>query len=243
MSVLLVPIAPLSHTKTRLRDCFSKTQLKDLTIAMFKDLGQKLMKVNNIFNEKIVYCNNSEILELTDDYGLTGIKEELTSPLKSFDQVITDLNTIAVKKFDAQQTVINFLDLILISLKNFYDISSLLKKNSIVICPAIHSAGISIFGRNPPEIISSSCFSDPNESSLISLYKKANEKGLKITVYDSFRGGFDVDLKQDLVLAYKYLKLLNLKQTETYSFLKKNLKLTFQKDNRSNNRDFKIINK
>ena len=243
MNILLIPVAPLIHTKSRLRDCFSKTQLKDLTIAMFKDLGQKLIGVNSIFNEKIVYCNNTEILELAEDYGLIGIKEKLTFPRKSFDQVITDLNLIAINKFDAHQTIITFLDLILISPNNFYEVNSLLNKNSIVVCPAIHSAGISILGRNPPDIISSSCFSDPHNPSLISLHKKSKKEGIDTYIYDSFRAGFDVDIKQDLILAYKYLKIFDLTDTETYKFLKKNLKLTFQRNLLNNNRDFIITNK
>ena len=243
MSILLIPIAPLSRTKSRLRDCFSKAQLKDLTIAMFKDLGQKLMDVNSVFDKKIVYCNNTEILELAEDYGLIGIKEELTSPRKSFDQVITDLNSIAINKFDAHQTIITFLDLVLISKKNFYEINNLMKNHSLLVCPAIHSAGISILGRKPPEIISSN-FSDPNTPSLVALLTNAKTKGIKkIAIYDSFRAGFDIDLKQDLVLGYEYLKIFNLKHTETYKFLKNNLKLTIQKNNLKNNRDFKIMEK
>lgn len=243
MNILLVPVAPLSHTKSRLRDCFSKTQLKDLTIAMFRDLGKKLMEVNGVFDEKLVYCNNSEIIELAEDYGLIGIKEELTTPRKSFDQVITDLNTIAINKFDAHQTIFTFLDLILISTNNFYEVNSLLKKDSIVVCPAIHSAGISILGRNPPEIVSSSCFSDPHNSSLISLHKKTKKEGIETHIYDSFRAGFDVDIKQDLVLAYKYLKMFDLTHTETYLFLKENLNLTFQKNFVKNNRELRIVKK
>jgi len=243
MTSLLIPVAPLSKTKSRLRDCFSNEMLKDLTICLFKDLGVKLQKVQNIFNEILVYCYNSEILEIAEGYGLIGIKEELTTPQKSFNQVITDLNSIAVRKFNAQQTLISFLDLILIAPQNFFESEALLKKHPIVVCPAIHSAGISIFGRNPPEVISSFCFSDPNNTSLLSLYIEAKKLGIDIELYDSFRSGFDVDLKQDLVLAYKYLKLFNLKNTETYAFLKKNLKLTLQNNNSNNNRDFQIIKK
>ncbi|MHA1490902.1 MAG: hypothetical protein ACTSRI_14805 [Promethearchaeota archaeon] len=242
MSILLIPIAPLSRTKSRLRDCFSKAQLKDLTISMFKDLGNTLNEVK-CFEDKIVYCNDREILELAGDFDLIGIKEELTNPRKSFDEVIKDLNSIAISKFNARETVLTFLDLILISKKNFYEINNLMKNHTLLVCPAIHSAGISILGRKPPEIISSS-FSDPNTPSLVALLTNAKTKGIKkIAIYDSFRAGFDIDLKQDLVLGYEYLKIFNLKRTETYKFLKNNLKLTIQKNNLKNNRDFKITEK
>ena len=66
MSILLIPIAPLSRTKSRLSDCFSKEQLKEFTISMFKDLGNKLLKID-CFEEIIVYCNSSEILELAEE--------------------------------------------------------------------------------------------------------------------------------------------------------------------------------
>lgn len=239
MSVLLIPIAPLSKTKSRLRDCFSVKQLRDLTIAMFKDLGKTLTQVK-CFDQKIVYCNTPEILEIAHNYDLIGIKEKLTSPLKSFDNVITDLNTIAIKKYNAKQTVLSFLDLILISAKNFYEIDALVKKNQLVICPAIHSAGISILGRNPPNIIAS-YFSHPNTPSLIALLNNAHMKGIdKIAIYDSFRAGFDIDIKQDLVLAYEYLKILKLMDTEVFKFLNSNLKLAIKKINPDNNRSFKI---
>ncbi|GAG48123.1 unnamed protein product, partial [marine sediment metagenome] len=216
--------------------------LKNLTLAMFKDLGNTLLNVH-CFDNKIVYCNNSEILELADNYDLIGIKEELRKPRKTFDNVISELNDFAIKKYNAINTVFTFLDVVLISTKNFYEINSLMKKQDILVCPALQTGGISIFGRKPPNIISSRCFSDPNKTSLLSLFEEAKKKGLKITYYDSFRAGFDVDIKQDLVLAYKYLKIFSLIHKETYKFLKINLKLTLKKKNAENNRDLKIVEK
>jgi len=238
MSILLIPIAPLSRTKSRLRDCFPKEMLKDLTVAMFKDLASKVVNVD-CFDHKIVYCHNNEILELAEGYELIGIKEKLTKPRKSFDEVINDLNNIAIKEFNALSTLFTFLDVILISENNFKEISSLMELNQLVVCPAIHSAGISIFGRRPPDIIPTH-FSDPNIPSFVALLKDAQERNLKISVYDSFRAGFDVDIKQDLLLGFEYLKLFNLSDTETFKFLKNNLKLALQKKNLKNNRDFKI---
>jgi len=240
MSVLLIPIAPLIRTKSRLKDCFSNSQLKELTIAMFKDLGKTLTDVD-CFDQKIVYCNAPEILDLAKDYNLIGIKEELTVPPKTFDEVIEDLNNIAIKRFNVKQTVFSFLDLILISSNNFYEINQLMQRNQLVICPAIHSAGISIFGRNPPDIIPS-YFSDPSTPSLVALLNNASKRGIdKIAIYDSFRAGFDIDIKQDLVLGYEYLKILNLIETDVFRFLQVNLKLSLKKINASNNRNLKII--
>ncbi|MFX1313543.1 MAG: hypothetical protein ACFFHD_13195 [Promethearchaeota archaeon] len=242
MSSLLIPIAPLTRTKSRLRECFTVEQLKELTIAMFKDLGTILTKVD-FFDHKIIYCNAPEILELSDDYDLIGIKEELTIPPKSFDMIINDLNDIAINKFHAEQTVFSFLDLILISVKNFKEINKLIKSHQLVVCPAIHSAGISILARNPPNIISS-YFSDPNIPSLVALLENASKKGIKkIAIYDSFRAGFDIDITQDLVLAYQYLKIFNLKYKEVFKFLKENLKLRIKKISASNNRAFRIVKK
>ena len=240
MSILLIPIAPLSRTKSRLRDCFSTEQLKELTIAMFNDLGNTLTEVN-CFDKKIVYCNTSKILELANDYGLVGIKEIITKPPKSFDNVIEDLNNIAIKKYNATQTVFSFLDLILITAENFYEIHSLLSKNQLLICPAIHSAGISILGRNPPDVISSH-FSDPNIPSLVALSNNASKNGIdKIAIYDSLRAGFDIDIKQDLILAFEYLKIFNLSHTNVFKFLKRNLRLSLKKRNPINNRSFEIV--
>jgi 2-phospho-L-lactate guanylyltransferase (CobY/MobA/RfbA family) len=114
-----------------------------------------------------------------------------------------------------------------------------MESNQLVVCPAIHSAGISIFGRRPPDIIPTH-FSDPIIPSFVALLKDAQERNLKISVYDSFRAGFDIDIKQDLLLGFEYLKLFNLNDTETFKFLKNNLKLAIQKRNLKNNRDFKI---
>lgn len=238
MSVLLIPVAPLSRTKSRLRDCFSKEQLKELTKAMFKDLANTASKIDE-FNHKIVYCNSPEILDLAKDYDLIGIKEEQTNPRKSFDHVIDDLNTIAVKNYKAQSTVFTFLDTILISENNLSEINNLMKNNQLVICPAIHSAGISVLGRNPPNILPT-YFSEPTVPSLIATVKSAKKNKIKFAIYDSFRAGFDIDLKQDLVMAYDYLKMFNLTDTETFKFLKRNLRLSLLKKNASDNRIFEI---
>lgn len=242
MSTLLVPVAPLLNTKTRLRNCFSREQLKDLTIAMFRDMGNILVEVN-CFENIIVYCNTSEILELAEEYGLIGIKEVLQDPPKSFDEIISDFNKVAIEEFNAEQTTLAFLDLILIASKNFVEINDLLLQNQLVVCPAIHSAGISILGRNPPNILPSS-FSDPNTPSLVALLNNASNIGLKkIVIYDSFRAGYDIDIKQDLVVAYEYLKIFNLTHTEVFKFLKNNLKFTLKKKDINNNRTFEILDK
>lgn len=238
MSILLIPIAPLSRTKSRLRDCFPKELLKDLTIAMFKDLANKVVNLD-CFDQTIVYCHDNELLELAERDGLIGIKEKLTKPRKSFDEVIEDLNNIAISDFNASSTIFTFLDVILISGENFKDISRLMESNQLVVCPAIHSAGISIFGRNPPDIIPTH-FSDPNIPSFVALIMDAQERNLKYSIYDSFRAGFDIDIKQDLLLGFEYLKLFNQKDTETFKFLKNNLRLALQKRNLKNNRNFKI---
>ncbi|MHA1726910.1 MAG: hypothetical protein ACTSYC_06250 [Promethearchaeota archaeon] len=239
MSFLLIPIAPLSRTKSRLREYFSKEILKELTLAMFDDLTTTLYDVN-CFKEKIIYCNSSEILELAESRGFIAIKEEINSSSKVFDDIINQLNDIALNEFKAKSTVITFLDVILISSKNFYEIYSLLSKNQLVICPAINSAGISILGRNPPDVVPS-CFSDPLKPSFIAQINKAREMGVsKIAIYDSFRAGFDIDIKQDLVLACEYLKLFNLTHTKTYKFLEK-FNFSLQKANSTDNRKFSII--
>jgi 2-phospho-L-lactate guanylyltransferase (CobY/MobA/RfbA family) len=238
MSILLIPIAPLSMTKSRLRDCFPKGLLKELTIAMFKDLAKKVQNVDS-FDHKIVYCHNNEILELAEEFGLIGIKEKFTHPRKSFDLVINDLNNIAIKDYDAVNTIFTFLDVILLSQKNLIEIGNLMKLNQLVVCPAIHSAGISIFGRNPPDILPTH-FSNPNIPSFVALLNDAQSRNLKVSVYDSFRAGFDIDIKQDLLLGFEYLKIFELTKTETFQFLQKNLKLTIQKRNIKNNREFKI---
>jgi len=238
MSVLLIPIAPLSRTKSRLRDCFPKELLKDLTIAMFKDLAKKVQNVDS-FDCKIVYCHDEEVLELAEEFGLIGIKEKLTRPRKSFDLVINDLNNIAIKDYNAVNTIFTFLDVILLSEENLRDISNLMTLNQLVVCPAIHSAGISIFGRKPPDILPTH-FSNPNIPSFVALLKDAKSRNLKISVYDSLRAGFDIDIKQDLLLGFEYLKIFDLTSSETFKFLKDNLKLVLQKRSLKNNREFKI---
>lgn len=205
---------------------------------MFKDLARKVTNID-CFEQRIVYCHDNEILELAEAYGLIGIKEKLTKPRKSFDEVINDLNLIAIKKFNAVSTIFTFLDVILISEKNFKEISNLMESNQLVVCPAIHSAGISIFGRSPPDIIPTK-FSDPYLPSFVALISDAQERNIKYSIYDSFRAGFDIDIKQDLLLGFEYLKMFNQNDTETFKFLKDNLKLVLQKKNLKNNRQFKI---
>ncbi len=240
MNTLLIPIAPLSRSKSRLNDCFTQEQLKKLTLAMFEDLGNKLSNLQ-CYKNIIIYNNNKEIRDLAKEFGLISIKEDIKIPHLSFDEILKGLNDIAIKKYNSEQTTIIFLDLIFITEKNLMEINTLLNQNQIVICPAIHSAGISILGRNPPDIIPT-LFSDPQIPSLLAMVKRAKEIGIKrISMYDSFRAGFDVDIKQDLVLAYEYFKIFNLTNTNTFKFLKKNLKLSIRKKDVSNNRNFKLV--
>jgi 2-phospho-L-lactate guanylyltransferase (CobY/MobA/RfbA family) len=240
MSSLLIPVAPFSKTKSRLNECFSAEQLKDFTIAMFNDLVNTLLDVS-CFEHKIVYCNASEILEIAEENGLIGIKEELSDKPKRFDEVICEINKIAIERLNARQTTLAFVDLILITVKNFNEIDALIRKNQIVICPDIHSAGVSILSRNPPDIIPS-YFSDPNTPSLVTLLNNAYKNDIhNIVIYDSFRAGFDLDIKQDLVLAYEYLKIFNLRDTEVFKFLKNNLKLSIKKKNANDNRNLELL--
>ncbi len=237
MSTLLIPISPLERAKSRLRTVLSRVQIEDLIIAMVKDLANKLSHIK-CFNAKIVYCGDTSILELAESYDLVGIKEQNLSPQKSFDTVIEEINLIAIEQFNAEQTILTFLDTVLISEINLKQIHQLIVENELVICPSIHSAGISVLGRNPPDIIPT-CFSDPRTPSFLGQVQKARKEGLtKVKVYDSFRAGFDIDIERDLVLAYEYLKVLESTDTHTYAFLERNLELSLKKNH--NNRDLKI---
>ncbi|MBN1215303.1 MAG: hypothetical protein JXA99_07640 [Candidatus Lokiarchaeota archaeon] len=242
MSTLILPISPLIRSKSRLKNYFSENQLKDFTISMFLDLGKKLSEIK-CFENILIYSSDNEILELALDYGLIGIREKFKSKYKLFDKTIQEINTVAIKKYNANKTILIFLDLILITKKNLVDINNLLYKNQIVVCPAINSAGISILGRNPPNIIHTH-FSDPNIPSFFALSNEIKKNNWeKYAIYDSFRAGFDIDIKQDLVLGYEYLKILNLEESNTFKFLKKNLKLNLIKGDKNNNRNLIIIEK
>lgn len=243
MSLLFVPIAPLSQSKSRLMDdCFTPQQLEEFTIAMFIDLASKLENLQ-CFDKKIIYCNSAKILELSHSYKLTVVKEPERASPDTLDEIIEDLKDLSNHQFNAKQMLISFLDVILITKKNFEEMANLLEKNQLLVCPAIHSAGISVLGGNPPNLIPP-CFSDPNIPSLIAFFRNAQKKNLrKIAVYDSFRAGFDVDLKEDCLLAYEYLKILNLTHTKAYKFLEKNLSISLEKTDVNNNRNYKIIEK
>ena len=242
MSTLIIPIAPLHRSKSRLEKSLTRSQIKEFTIAMVKDLGTILMDVH-CFNQKILYCASEEILEMASDLGLIGIQEQIHNSSQSFDEMITNLDNAIINKYDPESTVIAFLDLVLIEAQNFLEIHNLMKNNSLVVCPAIQSAGISILGRKPPNLLNS-CFSNPSTPSIFALFKNAKEKKIeKIAIYDSFRASFDVDITRDLILAYEYLKMFNLKEKETYKFLKKNLRLTLRKNGNNDNREFTICEK
>lgn len=237
MSYLLIPIAPFSRTKSRLEDCFSKPQLKELTLAMFKDLCTTLTTVN-CFDEVIIYSHDKEILDLASEQGLTGIKEPQILPRTEFHQVMSNLNNLAIHEKGAEQTILAFIDLILISAKNFIEFKSLLDINRVVVTPAIQSAGISLLGRTPPDVISTHCFSDPATTSFISLFNELTMNNIKdFAIYDSLRASFDVDVRHDLLLAHEYLRIFNLTETELFKFLKSNLKETLKKKNQENNRE------
>jgi len=223
MSVLAVPVSPLSHTKRRLAKVLSNKQLEELTLAMVKDFCKKTLDLN-CFSEKIVYCYTPQVLELSEEYGFCPIREEAGQKSDNFNDVITQMNNIILNKFNPENVVISFVDLILISPRNLIEIKNLLEKNQLVICPSVHSLGISIIGRNPPDVIDT-CFSPSDGSSLIAQIQLAKKNDLKkIALYDSFRAGFDVDLKEHLKLGYEFLKIFNLTDSETYKFMQNHLK-------------------
>ena len=237
MSILLIPVAPLSKTKSRLEDIFTRDQLKNLTIAMLKDLFLKISQTKLQINP-LVYCNSSEVLDLAEEYGFVPIKEKKSSQ-KCFDDVLQDINNIAIQDYNAKNTIITFSDLILITSNNLRELVKLTEQNQLVVCPAIVSAGISVLGRNPPGIIPT-YFSHPTTPSLVALLNEANARGLKIAIYDSFRAGFDIDIKHDVLLAYEYLKAFNLNKSETYKFLKQNINLVITKKSSLENRMLEI---
>jgi len=237
MTILVIPISPLERAKSRLRSVFSKEKIKQLIISMVKDLGEKLSNID-CFESVIVYCGDKAIIDLVDSFGLVGIKENHKTHKKSFDRVIKEANQIAMEQYDAKQTVFSFLDTIFISEQNFKDISRLIKEYQLVVCPSVQSAGISVLGRNPPDVIPT-CFSDPHIPSFIGQIGKARSAGIqKIKIYDSFRAGFDIDLERDLALAFEYLKIFNLQDTHTFRFLEENFTYSLKKNH--NNRDLEI---
>ncbi len=238
MSYLLIPVASLSKTKSRLGDIFTPDQLKDLTIAMLKDLFSKISQIKLQINS-LVYCNSSEILDLAEEYGFIPIKEKINNQQKCFDDILQDINNIAIQDYHAKNTIITFSDLILITPDNLREIVKLIEQNQLVVCPAIVSAGISVLGRNPPGIIPT-YFSHPTTPSLVALLNEANTLGLKTAIYDSFRAGFDIDIKHDVMLAYEYLKSFNLVKSETYRFLKQNINFVITKKSAIDNRKLEI---
>lgn len=237
MNTLLIPVAPLERSKSRLLDNFSRDKLRKLTLALMIDMATILSKAG-CFDKIIIYCKSPEILEIAEKFEFIGVKEE-KSHNRNFNKLLGYLNQIAIDEFNAETTIISFLDTILISEKNFRDFSHLLKKNQLAISPSIFSAGISMVGRNPANIIEIDVFNQ-EKPSLLGLIDKAKKNGITdIGIYDSFRAGFDVDIRIDLILGYEYMKILNLTERETFKFLDKNLK-TELKCNTTNNRNLKI---
>ncbi|TFG17723.1 MAG: hypothetical protein EU533_08155, partial [Promethearchaeota archaeon] len=114
MNCLLIPVSPISRAKSRLKSVFSDTQLMDFTISIFKDFAIKVCDLKS-YENKLVYCNSPEILELAENYGLIPIKEEKDNSKKTFDEVIEVFNNIAIKKYDARSTMLAFCDVILIN--------------------------------------------------------------------------------------------------------------------------------
>ncbi|TFG00902.1 MAG: hypothetical protein EU541_00905 [Promethearchaeota archaeon] len=238
MNILVIPISPLEQAKSRLRSVFSQEKIKLLIISMVKDLGEKLAHLDT-FDSVIVYCGDHSIAELAESYNLIGLKEKNLNHKKSFDRVIEEVNQIAIDQFNAKQTIFTFLDTVLISEQNLRDLSQLIKEYQLVICPSVHSAGISVLGRNPPDIVPT-CFSDTSIPSFLGQLRMAQKADIqKIKIYDSFRAGFDIDIKRDLALAYEYLKALNLTDSHTFQFLEQNLTFSLKKNH--NNRELDII--
>ena len=152
MTILFIPIASLSRSKSRLADCLTQEQRQKFTLALFRDLAQKIQDLS-IFQAKIIYSPDKQILDLAENYDLIPIRETPSQNSKTFNNVIGEMDEIAISQYQAHASLIIFLDLPLITQQNIIDLHSLLKKNQVVISPAINSAGISALGRHPVQII------------------------------------------------------------------------------------------
>ncbi|MGQ4872854.1 MAG: hypothetical protein ACP6IY_02155 [Promethearchaeia archaeon] len=238
MTILFIPVAPLNKTKTRLKTCFSEEQLIQLTLAMVKDICYKVKNIST-FREIIVYCRNHEVLDIARKNGLIGYQENINNNIKNFDDIIQSLKKIAISEFESDKMLITYIDLVLISKNNLIELNNYLENADMVICPEIRSLGISILG-GKPELIPR-CFSDPKTPSLLVLLKILKNKNIEnIKIYDSFRASFDLDVPEDCILALEYMKLFNLTNSETYKFLKNNVKFTLEKENPINTRKFRL---
>ncbi|MGV9174106.1 MAG: hypothetical protein ACOC44_14990 [Promethearchaeia archaeon] len=236
MTILFIPVASLSKSKSRLSDCLTQIQRQEFTIALFKDFAEKIENLD-IFQEKVIYSPDNKILELAETYNLKGIQEIPRHNSKNFNTVISEMDKRAIDQFEAKSSLTVFLDLPLLTRENLVDLHNMLKNNQLVVSPALNSAGISALGRQPVDVMFPQ-FDDPNEPSLLALYKTAIRKGIKPVLYDSLRASFDVDIKHDLYLAFEYLKIFDLTESHTYNFLENNLDQQICKKEGFDNRDF-----
>ncbi|MFO8018898.1 MAG: hypothetical protein R6U96_09700 [Promethearchaeia archaeon] len=237
MTILFIPVADLSKSKSRLTECFTPEQRQDFTRALFKDLAEKVTSLD-AFRAKVVYSPDERILKLAEIYDLIALKEERSQNSKNFDAIFMEMDEIAINRFNAGASLVVFLDLPLITQENLLALNSILKKNQVVISPALNSAGISVLGRRPVDIISSQ-FDDPSDPSLVAHYKTANQQEVdRFVLYDSLRASFDVDIKDDLILTFEYLKVFNLTDSYTFRFLEHNLDQKICKNENLNNREF-----
>lgn len=209
--VVLVPVAPLGRTKSRLGPLLTLAQRRELTIAMVRDVLDACAEARaNGWIRDVVVCHrgNGEatIEEITRARGLHFLKEP---PVGDLDGIIAAMTRYAQQELAADASILVFSDLPLLAARNFSAVARQLARveRAILLCPSLND-GVSFLARKPPAVVPTRFNTDTAHlSSFQAHVDTARAADIPVLLHDSLSAFFDVDLPLDLALVQHYLEI------------------------------------
>lgn len=194
MTLILMPLKRLKHSKTRLSKILTIEERIGLTIAMLKDVVESVIEAKGV-ERTYVINNDKKVAEILKEYNVEmlkdpggGLNNALLTNLEKFENV-TDSALILPS------------DIPLVNSEDIECVIDLGLKSKAVICPSSDLLGTNALMMNPPTLF-------PPSFGLHSFkrhtYAACNKK-VKFIVFRNHRISFDIDGIVDLK------KLLSLK--------------------------------
>ncbi|MHA1230190.1 MAG: 2-phospho-L-lactate guanylyltransferase [Candidatus Helarchaeota archaeon] len=210
--ITIIPVKNFESSKLRLAHLFSEAERKNLSYFMLMDVINALKEIQYII--KIVITTPME--------DIPGLSNCLNKKIKILCDPINDLNGAIAEAinfckynhFNNSMFLIMPSDIPMVRSTDIIDLinNKLNSEAQITLVPSNRNDGTNsiLFDSS----IKLKTYFGPNS---FDKHKKIYEKKYKISVFNSYRIGFDVDYEEDLKILYNYIQVEN---TFTLKYLK-----------------------
>ncbi len=202
----IIPVKKLDNGKTRLSPLLSKTERKELSLLMLRDVLKTIAAARTV-SEGVIISSDQDVLSTAKNAGLLPLKEPSSMGIN---EAVQYANNFSIRH-GATSTLVLPADVPLVTPRDIDDIIYASKPEpSVVIIPSARLDGTNALLRQPPAIISTSY----DRASYLTHLHYASEKQVHFTVLQLDAVTLDLDLPQDLDT------FLNRRSnTETYRYL------------------------